>query len=281
MFTLAKTWNIDGIRRHDGLASEAEIQREESFGNIHFVHRGDSYFFNVYDEYEKEKVQNLIGVPDYKWFREATGDKHWVLYNPEHYHIDKNWEGNNILKINKNIPEGAILEVPINASSLSGLFSWVKLSPNVKLTKKFKLDNIKDLSLMFSGCTMYPGFSLGENFDTSHVEYMRYMFYNCNFTPDFQFGDLFHTDNVKNIEYMFAESTIPAHFSLTDNFSTRSIQDMNHMFFNANFCGTFDFGASFAVTDSMVINDMFVGTTYQKKILETRLEFEAVRTFLR
>ena len=110
------------------IAGKEEIERQKVFGRDHFVYEENSYFIDVNDDSERMWFQNRIGVPNYKWFQEGTGDKHWVLYNPICFMPTKNWNGKKILKFNYREFKGGRLEVPINASSCCGMFSWVGFS---------------------------------------------------------------------------------------------------------------------------------------------------------
>ena len=95
------------------IAGKEEIERQKVFGRDHFVYEENSYFIDVNDDSERMWFQNRIGVPNYKWFQEGTGDKHWVLYNPICFMPTKNWNGKKILKFNYREFKGGRLEVPI------------------------------------------------------------------------------------------------------------------------------------------------------------------------
>ena len=64
--------------------SPAPIQDEK--GNLTFELVGKTFFLNVNSEEERERVQeevNANSLTKYDWFKEKTGEKHWVLYNTE------------------------------------------------------------------------------------------------------------------------------------------------------------------------------------------------------
>jgi hypothetical protein len=253
-----------------GIASKEEIERQESFGNTHFVYEGRSHFLYMNDEYEKTRLQDELGLPHYRWFQEATGEKHWVLYNPKQYRPDKNWDGKNILKFNKDDYDGSKLETPINASSLCGLFSWITLSEDIVFGNRFYLKTIGDLSLMFAGSIIPKGFSLGNYFDTSGAKNMRYMFYKCVMSDDFTLGTKFSTQSAQNMEYMFAEMKMPNAFRLPEKFSTEKVKNMNHMFFNTEFGNGFDFGTEFIIGEEADIDSLFENCIINGEVTEMK-----------
>lgn len=66
----------------------APIQDER--GILCFSLEGRSYTLNVNSKEERERVKNEINVnslTEYDWFKEDSGEKHWVLYNTEIYEI--------------------------------------------------------------------------------------------------------------------------------------------------------------------------------------------------
>ena len=91
------------------IAGKEEIERQKVFGRDHFVYEENSYFIDVNDDSERMWFQNRIGVPNYKWFQEGTGDKHWVLYNPICFMPTKNWNGKKILNVNAKVIKPQLL----------------------------------------------------------------------------------------------------------------------------------------------------------------------------
>lgn len=70
----------------------APIQDED--GNLTFELEGKTYSLNVNSKEERERVKEEIdtnSLTKYDWFKEETGEKHWVLYNTEMYEI--NYDG--------------------------------------------------------------------------------------------------------------------------------------------------------------------------------------------
>lgn len=233
-----------------GGASKEEIERNENIGQTHLYIDGNSYFINIYDEYDRQRLKNHLGVPEYEFFQEMTGNKNWVLYNPKHYKVDKDWDNDKILKFNNIDYDGAPIEIPINASSLVGMFLWTSIPENIKFSEKlFNLDNIVDLSLMFAG-TRFPRdekghfiqIDLSPCFKTKKVLQTRYMFYKTVLPKYFnKFFELLDTSTTINLEYMFSQTIISD--ELVIDISIDNAINVNHMFFNTS--GNYKLGPKF------------------------------------
>ncbi|MDD6327150.1 MAG: BspA family leucine-rich repeat surface protein [Eubacteriales bacterium] len=228
------------------MATPEEIERQISAGNAHVIYEGSSHFFDIEDEVERNVFRRQISLPDYEWFKETTGEKHWVLYNPMHFKIDRTTSGKKILKFNDNGYTGGRIELPVNASSCHGMFSWCTLPDNIMFGSLFNTRHVVDMDLMFAGCVMPQGFSLGRHFNTCDCKEMRYMFYQCVIPEGFIFDEKFVTDQVEHMEYMFSECKIPDGLSMPSTFSVNHVEDMNHMYYATNFTGKYHFGDNFA-----------------------------------
>lgn len=64
-----------GQKKPQGLASKEDIERYETVGYTHIVYEGTSHFVYVTDMTEREVFQKKIGLMDYEWFEEGTGNK--------------------------------------------------------------------------------------------------------------------------------------------------------------------------------------------------------------
>ncbi len=266
-----------GVKR----ATDEEIAERASRGYAHIVCDGASYFVNPSDEYERARLQKTLGVENYKWFQEATGAKHWVLFNPKHFKIDKDYENRKVLKINSMEYDGGLVETPINASSLCGLFSWSIIPENIKFSRRFSLKDITELSLMYAGSRIPENVDLSPCFKTNTVLNTRYMFYRTKLPKKFQIPDTFDTSFVSNMEYMFAQMTIPDKFEI--NLHTDSAMDVNHMFFNANFDGSCSFGENFKLYNDMDTDCMFDGCIIKGRrvMLTSNYSFRDIKMALR
>ena len=70
----------------------APIQDEN--GNLTFSIEGRTYSLNVSYKKERDRVKEEVNantLTKYDWFKEETGEKHWVFYNTEMYEI--NYDG--------------------------------------------------------------------------------------------------------------------------------------------------------------------------------------------
>lgn len=240
-----------------GGATQEEIAFQEQFEKAHIKADGNSYFINPYDEYELQRLKDKLGVPNYKIFKETTGNLNWVLYNPDHYHVDKDWDNQKILRFKATSYDNCPIETPINASSLVGAFSWMRIPKNLKFSKRFVLDDIVDMSLLFVGSRIPSDVDMTPCFQkTNSLKYTRYMFYKSIIPPGFQLPDDFNTSNVENMEYMFSQMIIPPGFVI--KVDTRNTKDLNHMFFNTNFIDSKPiYGEHFVITQDKNTNYMF------------------------
>ena len=66
----------------------APIQDDD--GNLTFSLDGRTYSLNVNSKEERERIKeevNANSLTKYDWFKEETGENHWVLYNTEMYGV--------------------------------------------------------------------------------------------------------------------------------------------------------------------------------------------------
>ena len=92
--------------------------------NLTFELEGREYSLNVDSEEERRRVLaevNANSLAKYNWFKENTGEKHWVLYNTEMYEITKN---GNCKRLYLHYKGGSILApaTPINMTSCYCMF---------------------------------------------------------------------------------------------------------------------------------------------------------------
>ena len=265
MFTL-KTKQEERKIKFISNPTQEQIEAEYKSGLTPLEFGNGVFFFNANDEYERDRVKKAIGVPEYEWFVETTGFKQMVLYNPLHYKPAHNFEEKFFLKFNAHDYDGKPLEMPINASSLCSMFSWMELPDNLKFAKNFKLDKIWDTSLLFAGTILPKEFSLDERFNTQNVGNMRYMFYGCTIRNKDFFKNFLHTECVTNFDYMFAEARLCEGIDLCLN--TCNARSMAHMFFNTTFTGKGELGEYFVIPSKVRKKGIFDGA----KMKEIKLE---------
>ena len=97
----------------------APIQDEN--GDLTFTLEGKTYSLNVNSEKERERVKaevNANTLTKYDWFKEETGEKHWVLYNTEMYEVIVL---HHFLCYKKDCNLAPV--IPINATSCNRMFS--------------------------------------------------------------------------------------------------------------------------------------------------------------
>ena len=188
--------------------SPAPIQDEK--GNLTFELVGKTFFLNVNSEEERERVKeevNANSLTKYDWFKEKTGEKHWVLYNTEMYEIVED-----VKRLYLHYKEDSNLTpiIPINATSCYS---------------------------MFEECSKHTSFDLS-NFDTSKVTNMSYMFYNCSNLTSLDFSNC-NTSKVTSIHWMFCNCSKLVSLDLS-SFSTSKVTDMSYMFCNCKSLTTLD-----------------------------------------
>lgn len=175
--------------------SPAPIQDEN--GNLTFSLEGKIYFLNVNSEEERECVKkevNANSLTKYDWFKERSGEKHWVLYNTKMYEAER------IDFLHYRSDCDLVLEIPINATSCY---------------------------LMFSGCTSLTRLDLN-NFNTFNITTMRSMFFNCSALTQLDLSS-FNTSKVIDMSAMFLGCSALIQLNLS-NFDTSKVTDMSSMF---------------------------------------------------
>lgn len=267
----------------NGISSPEEIARYQEIGYTHIIYEGQSRFLYIDDEDERARFKKLVGLPHYEWFQEGTGNKNWVLYNPTQFKPDRNWKGKKILKFDKDAYKGGRFEIPINASSCCGMFSWVTLPEDFRLDKLFDTSNVVDMNLMFAGSILPGTFQVGEKFDTSKVKDMRYMFYECVLPDNFVFPENFDTRSAEKMDFMFSECKFPGNIVLPDSFDTTNVKSMDHMFYETIFNGHFEFGNNFKIEPEVNKTMIFSDCIIDSELLsyEYSEDFEYVRNLLK
>ena len=63
---------------------------QDENGNLIFSLKEKTYSLNINSEEERERVKkevNTNSLVQYDWFKEETGEKHWVLYDTAMYEV--------------------------------------------------------------------------------------------------------------------------------------------------------------------------------------------------
>lgn len=151
----------------------------------------DGYSFSTVPSNSRCREQCCSEIADktgktYFWMREETGNKNWVLYNPNEYYVRKDSEYRcEHLHLSRSF-KGKV-RLPINASSCCGMFNGLDLA-QLDLSE-IDTFNIVDMSEMFDSCKLGKTFT--PIFNTSNVKTMRMMFMDCEKTEEM---DLSHFD---------------------------------------------------------------------------------------
>ena len=202
----------------------APIQDEE--GNLTFELEGRTYSLNVNLEEERERVKtevNANSLTKYDWFKEETGEKHWVLYNTEMYEMVRD---SDIFYLHYKEDSNLAPVIPINATSCYLMFSDCSKLTSLDLSS-FNTSKVTDMSGMFYKCSKLTSLDLS-SFNTSKVTDMRAMFDDCSSLTSLDLSS-FDTSKVTDMGYMFYYCTGLTSLDLS-GFDTSSVTDMNRMF---------------------------------------------------
>ena len=208
----------------------ASIQDED--GNLTFSLEGRTYSLNVNSKEERERVKEEIDtnpLAKYDWFKEETGEKHWVLYNTEMYEI--NYDGHaNRYHLNYRDRIRLAPVIPINATSCYRMF-YKCTSLNKPDLNAFDTSQIINMYGMFESCENLIHLDLS-NFDTSKVINMNGMFYHCKYLTQLDLSS-FNTSNVTDMDSMFCLCQTLTKLDLS-NFDTSNVTTMYFMFSHCN-----------------------------------------------
>lgn len=96
---------------------------QDEYGNLTFELEGKTYSLNVNSKFERIRIKaevNANSLAKYYWFKEETGEKHWVLYDIAMYEIIYN-------SCLRYIDDCTLTPViPINATSCHRMFHGCK-----------------------------------------------------------------------------------------------------------------------------------------------------------
>lgn len=196
---------------------------QDENGNLTFTLEGKIYSLNVNSEEEREKVKeevNTNSLAKYDWFKEETGEKHWVLYNTEMYEMIRD----DIFYLHYKKDSNLAPVIPINASSCYKMFYDCTTSFNLS---NFDTSKMTDMSWMFDNCLSLTTLDLS-NFDTSNVTNMSYMFSKCQSLTSLDLSN-FDTSKVTDMSYMFSYCSRLISLDLS-SFDTSNVTDMSYMF---------------------------------------------------
>ncbi len=108
--------------------------------------------YNLHDLKEMESLRIILSSSrdrNFAWFREETGNKHWVLYDTEMFEVRKIKNGPRFLRYKDECTLAP--EIPINASSCVFMFAFDKDRTRIDLAK-LNTEGIVDMQAMFAFC---------------------------------------------------------------------------------------------------------------------------------
>ena len=197
---------------------------QDENGNLTFTLEGKIYSLNVNSEEEREKVKeeiNTNSLTKYDWFKEETGEKHWVLYNTEMYEMIRD----DVFYLHYKKDSNLAPVIPINASSCYKMFYDCTTSFNLS---NFDTSKMTDMSWMFGYCSRFMSLDLS-SFDTSNVTDMSYMFEDCSGLTLLDLSN-FNTENVTDMHYMFKYCDSLTTINVSNQWNTDSVKFSIKMF---------------------------------------------------
>lgn len=204
------------------LAQNPTAPIQDEYGVLRFSLDGKDYCFNVNSEKERELVKEEINANSsvkYDWFKEGTGENHWVLFNTEMYEEEITY---------LHYKESSLLApvMPINATSCYAMFRDCSHLPTLNFSD-FDTSNVVDMDSMFVRCSNLITLDLS-GFNTSKVTEMRSMFEHCTALLYLDLSQ-FDTSKVTDMNSMFYRCS-NATFIDVANFDTSNVIDMTNMF---------------------------------------------------
>lgn len=226
---------------------------QDESGILCFSLENHKYSLNVNVEDERERVKREVNSHSkhlYDWFKEDTGNKHWVLYDTEMYFVKYDstgqWRYLNYREENALTQmDGALVKnshiignsagtinafptIPINATSCRKMFYGCKSLENIDLSR-FDTKNIVTMCCMFMNCKNLKQLDLS-SFSTGNVREMTHMFFRCSSLEQVNLSGL-DTHNVEYMGQMFYGCKNLKQLDL-NSFNTEKVLYMGEMFSN-------------------------------------------------
>ena len=221
--------------------------------DVCFSLENHKYSLNVNVEEERERVKREVNSRSkhlYDWFKEDTGNKHWVLYDTEMYLVKYDsagqWRYLNYREENALAQmDGALAQdsptmdnpadtinassaILINATSCRKMFYGCKSLENIDLSR-FDTKNIVTMCCMFMNCKNLKQLDLS-SFSTGNVREMTHMFFRCSSLEQVNLSGL-DTHNVEYMGQMFYGCESLKQLDLS-SFNTEKVLYMGEMFSN-------------------------------------------------
>lgn len=210
----------------EGPMPPAPIQNEDRF--LSFRVEGKEYSLRIISKAEMQRVKEEVNKNSkytYDWFKEETGDHHWVLYNTDMYEISNDGGDRYLHYIELS---GLLPTVPINATSCHLIFDNCCNMEELDL-KHFNTENIITMKGMFSECSKISKLDLS-CFNTAKVTNMLGMFSECYNLEELDLSS-FSTENVIHMINMFADCESLKTLNLS-SFNTENVKSLYGVFSN-------------------------------------------------
>lgn len=236
----------------EGPMPPAPIQNEDRF--LSFRVEGKEYSLRIISKEEMQRVKEEVNKNSkytYDWFKEETGDHHWVLYNTDMYEISNDGGDRYLHYIELS---GLLPTVPINATSCHLIFDNCCNMEELDL-KHFNTENIITMKGMFSECSKISKLDLS-CFNTAKVTNMLGMFSECYNLEELDLSS-FSTENVIHMINMFADCESLKTLNLS-SLNTENVTDMYGMFKNCVCLKKLDL-SSFSTGNVVNMSAMFSG----------------------
>lgn len=242
--------------------SEAPIQNK--YGLLHFrqvdvvspsynmkLDNDKVYSVDVYSEKSRnmciKQLKEDTGI-NFTWLYEVDAKKHFILYDPEMYQIDEEWN------FSYRECSGLIPLMPLNGTSCRGMFSDLEDMATIDFSH-FYTNNVTIMTGMFLGSAKLKELHLS-SFDTSNVVDMSCMFQLCESLTQVNLSS-FNTYNVTDMSCMF-DKCYNLHTLDLSKFNTSNVTDMSFMFRECKNLYTLDL-SSFSTKSAMHFTKTFAG----------------------
>lgn len=259
-----------------------------------FTYNDHIYTVDLNSKKSREDCQTRINHntgKKFKWFKESTGKKNWVLYDSEMYNVRCGSFITHHNVVLQYIGKDFRPEIPINASSCRCMFALHgrHFADDVLDFSNFNTENIVDMAYMFNGfykcrcidlnklntsnvvdmtgmfsdCTEMEYLNV-KNFNTSKVISMAGMFCRCHNLIEIDLSS-FDLSNVQNAHYMFYGCRELRSIKMP-NHSLFSPETADSMFSKCSHLREIDL-TSFSSENLISINFMFFECSNLAKIL--------------
>ena len=243
--------------------SEAPIQNK--YGLLHFrqvdvvstsynmkLDNDKVYSVDVYSEKSRnmciKQLKEDTGI-NFTWLYEVDAKKHFILYDPEMYQIDEEWN------FSYRECSGLIPLMPLNGTSCRGMFSDLEDMATIDFSH-FYTNNVTIMTGMFLGSAKLKELHLS-SFDTSNVVDMSCMFQLCESLTQVNLSS-FNTYNVTDMSCMF-DKCYNLHTLDLSKFNTSNVTDMSFMFRECKNLYTLDLH-SFSTVSVKNFSQMYSGS---------------------